>query len=75
MIDWAKAHSDVLDGLELYGTGTTGGRIADDVSLEIAAPKSRPLGGDAQLGATLPEVKDFGRASRCTMPEVFRQML
>ena len=55
MIDWAIAHKPELSGMELFGTGTTGGRIATEVGLQITCLKSGPLGGDAQIGAMIAE--------------------
>ena len=55
LIAWVKAHQDQLKGLELYGTGTTGGRINAETDLTVTALKSGPLGGDAQIGAMISE--------------------
>lgn len=55
MLDWVKIHQDQLKGLSLYGTGTTGGRIAEETGLNITRLKSGPLGGDAQIGAMIAE--------------------
>ncbi|WP_298260424.1 methylglyoxal synthase [uncultured Litoreibacter sp.] len=55
MVEWAGANADILREFELFGTGTTGGRIADEVNLPITRLKSGPLGGDAQIGAMIAE--------------------
>lgn len=55
MLDWVKAHEQHLLGKTLFGTGTTGGRIADETSLKVTCLKSGPLGGDAQIGAMIAE--------------------
>ncbi|SMO85391.1 methylglyoxal synthase [Ruegeria faecimaris] len=55
MIEWANAHKPELERLELFGTGTTGGRIAKEAGLQITCLKSGPLGGDAQIGALIAE--------------------
>jgi methylglyoxal synthase len=55
LVAWAKAHRDQLMQHELWGTGTTGGRVVDGAGLEVALLKSGPLGGDAQLGAMIAE--------------------
>lgn len=44
---------DVLRRCRLCATGTTGGRIADEVGLPIERLMSGPLGGDLQIGARL----------------------
>ena len=53
MVAFAISHKDLLAGHVLYGTGTTGGRIAEGTGLSITRLKSGPLGGDAQLGAMI----------------------
>lgn len=55
MVAWAKRHRDVLAGHELWGTGTTGGRVAEGAGLDVTLLKSGPLGGDLQLGAMITE--------------------
>ncbi|RYE87860.1 MAG: methylglyoxal synthase [Hyphomicrobiales bacterium] len=55
MVNWALAHRDQLSQHELWGTGTTGGRVANGTGLSVTLLKSGPLGGDAQLGAMICE--------------------
>ncbi|WP_208454487.1 methylglyoxal synthase [Jannaschia marina] len=55
MVDWAKRHVGRLSQLQLFATGTTGGRLVEATGLEITALKSGPLGGDAQIGAMIAE--------------------
>ena len=55
LIEWAKSHAKGLARFDLYGTGTTGGRLRDEVGLDITPLKSGPLGGDAQIGAMIAE--------------------
>ena len=55
MVAWAKANKAKLSQHELWGTGTTGARVAKGTRLKVALLKSGPLGGDAQLGAMIAE--------------------
>lgn len=55
LVAWAVRHRDVLGRHELYGTGTTGGRIIEGAGLSVVRLLSGPLGGDAQLGAMIAE--------------------
>ena len=55
MIEWINANKTLLANLDLFGTGTTGGRIAQETGLKITCLKSGPLGGDAQIGAMIAE--------------------
>ena len=63
LVDWAVAHQAFLSRHRLYATGTTGGRLINELGLTVdALPnldltrlKSGPLGGDQQLGALLAE--------------------
>ncbi len=55
MVDWVRDHQAVLSRMTLFGTGTTGRRIAEATGLPITRLKSGPLGGDAQIGAMIAE--------------------
>jgi len=53
LIDWCEFNSGSLSKHKLFGTGTTGQMIADEVGLEIHRFQSGPLGGDLQIGAAI----------------------
>lgn len=53
IIELSKEYKDVLDGNELYATGTTGTLIMGETGLSIHRMKSGPLGGDQQIGAMI----------------------
>lgn len=55
LVAWAKAHREELSRHQLWGTGTTGNRVAAGTGLDVTLLKSGPLGGDAQLGAMIAE--------------------
>lgn len=55
MVAWAKTHAHLLSEFSLYGTGTTGKRIEEEVGLSVTKFKSGPLGGDQQIGAGIAE--------------------
>lgn len=55
IVAWAKRNREVLSRHELFGTGTTGGRVAEGAGLDVTRLKSGPLGGDQQLGAMIAE--------------------
>jgi methylglyoxal synthase len=55
LLDWARFNRDTLAKHDLYGTGTTGGIIADELDLPINRFLSGPLGGDQQVGAAIAE--------------------
>lgn len=55
IVAFARRHRDFLSRCELLATGTTGGRIADEVGLEVTRMLSGPWGGDLQIGAQLAE--------------------
>ena len=55
MVAWAQRHKAILGQHELWGTGTTGARVAEATGLDIRLLKSGPLGGDQQLGAKIAE--------------------
>jgi methylglyoxal synthase len=53
MIALAAEYRDFLRGCSLCATGTTGGRLANELGLEVRRMKSGPVGGDLQIGAQL----------------------
>lgn len=55
LVAWALANRAQLEKHELWGTGTSGGRVAKGTGLSVSLLKSGPLGGDAQLGAMICE--------------------
>jgi methylglyoxal synthase len=55
LVAWALRNRDRLLPHDLWGTGTTGGRIMDGTGLEVTRLLSGPLGGDAQMGAMIAE--------------------
>ena len=57
MITLAAEYLDFLRGCHLVATGTTGGRLANELGLTIERKHSGPFGGDLQIGADLVEGK------------------
>ncbi len=57
LLDWAEYNKDILKEHELYGTGTTGGLIAENLGIPVPRFMSGPLGGDQQLGAAIAKGK------------------
>jgi methylglyoxal synthase len=55
LVAWALRNKPALQKHELWGTGTTGGRIIEGAGLTLTRLLSGPLGGDAQLGAMIAE--------------------
>ena len=55
LVAWALRNRDVLSRHELWGTGTSGGRVTEGTGLSVTRLLSGPLGGDAQLGAMIAE--------------------
>jgi methylglyoxal synthase len=55
LLEWAKYNRDLLAEHELFGTGTTGQLIANELKLKVHRFKSGPLGGDQQVGARISE--------------------
>lgn len=53
MVEWAKHNKVILSEQTLFGTGTTGSRIQEEVGLKVHCFKSGPLGGDQQVGAKI----------------------
>ncbi len=57
LIDWCEFNAGSLSRHKLYGTGTTGKMIIDEVGLDVTPFNSGPLGGDLQIGAAIAENK------------------
>jgi len=57
MIEWVKAHREILAKHKLYATGTTGRLLEEALKVNIKLLKSGPLGGDQQMGALITEGK------------------
>ena len=55
MITLAAEYMDFLRGCHLVATGTTGGRLSNELGLTIERKHSGPFGGDLQIGAMLVE--------------------
>ena len=53
MVALAKEFAPFLQQCTLCATGTTGGRLAAEVGLQVERMLSGPLGGDLQIGARL----------------------
>jgi len=55
LLEWAKYNRGTLSKHELFGTGTTGQLIENELNIKVQKFKSGPLGGDQQVGAKIAE--------------------
>src|SRR5258708_26962097 len=55
LLEWAEYNKELLAQHELYGTGTTGHLIEENLKLSVYKFQSGPLGGDQQIGAKITE--------------------
>jgi methylglyoxal synthase len=55
MITLASEYKAFLSTCALTATGTTGGRLINEVGLEVERKHSGPFGGDLQIGSLLVE--------------------
>jgi methylglyoxal synthase len=53
LLEWAQHNKQTLSRHELFGTGGTGGLIAEKTGLPVTRFMSGPLGGDQQIGAAI----------------------
>ncbi|MCA1803134.1 MAG: methylglyoxal synthase [Rhodothermaceae bacterium] len=55
LVEWADFNRGTLSLHRLFGTGTTGSLLKEEVGLDIHCYKSGPMGGDQQIGAKISE--------------------
>ena len=55
LLEWVDENRVTLERHELWGTGTTGGKVADALGLSVKRFLSGPLGGDQQIGSKIAE--------------------
>ena len=55
LLEWAEFNKGLLSNHILFGTGTTGKIVSEQLDLPVHRFKSGPLGGDQQIGAKICE--------------------
>lgn len=55
LVEWVQFNRGTLLSHHLYGTGTTGTLLRQELNLPITILESGPLGGDQQVGARIAE--------------------
>lgn len=53
LLEWVKYNKETLSKHNLFGTGTTGSLIGQELGLKVKTFLSGPLGGDQQIGAKI----------------------
>lgn len=53
LLAWCSENKELLSGLDLCATGTTGSMLMKQLSLDIEVLNSGPLGGDQQIGSRI----------------------
>lgn len=55
LMEWTKTNQRILNGLNVFATGTTGMLLEDILTSKVNKLLSGPLGGDQQIGAKIAE--------------------
>lgn len=55
LLDWARSNKSRLAQHDLYGTGTTGTLVEQELGRDVLKLQSGPFGGDQQIGARIAE--------------------
>ncbi len=55
LVEWVQYNRGTLSAHRLFGTGTTGTMLKQELDLPITILESGPLGGDQQIGARISE--------------------
>jgi methylglyoxal synthase len=53
LLEWARFNKHILIQHELFGTGTTGKLLEQELGVDVNKLQSGPLGGDQQVGARI----------------------
>jgi methylglyoxal synthase len=53
LIEWARFNKGTLSKHTLFGTGTTGRVLGEELGLPVTRLQSGPIGGDQQIGAMI----------------------
>jgi methylglyoxal synthase len=55
LLEWTRFNRETLSHHHLFGTGTTGSLLENELGLPITQFKSGPIGGDQQIGSKIAE--------------------
>jgi methylglyoxal synthase len=55
LVEWARFNRGTLARHQLFGTGTTGRVLEEELGLPVQRLQSGPIGGDQQIGAMIVE--------------------